>query len=168
MINNSLNLDISVCDPRQLKSIIPVPGKAAKYREKAKLTHYAKKIESVGGIFSPFVIESFGRWGDAARKVFKGILDHMSLHSSNSFGQFPKAWLSHYWKARITMALHRQACVGMHKRIAAVIRTRQGTLKHKDNDMDYPFLETDDHCCFLRAVRPLAGESSSFLEIGSL
>jgi len=54
----SMNIDVSITDPRSMQSKSASAGKAAEMREKEKIKHYAAMIESTGSLFSPFVIES--------------------------------------------------------------------------------------------------------------
>jgi hypothetical protein len=118
----ALNIDVSVTDPRQLSIKRPVPGRAAQIREAEKMKKYSGNITRAGSLFSPFVLESFGRWGDSARDLFSHLMEKVPLESDQSF--LPKSWISHFWKAKITMAMHKQACFGMHSRIKSIILNR--------------------------------------------
>jgi hypothetical protein len=146
----SLNIDVSVTDPRQICLATAIPGKAADTREKQKIAHYGQIYKEAGQIFSPFVLESFGRWGVLARKTFKNIMDHMELHGSQAFFHLPKSRIAHYWRAKITMAMHRQACIGIHRRISSVIQSRQG-IKNQKN-LAIPVVEKNDPCAVLCAL----------------
>jgi hypothetical protein len=145
----SLNLDVSITDPRQLHFAKPVPGKAALMREKEKISIYGETFKKAGAIFSPFVLESFGRWGDNARTIFKEIVDHMSIHGSQAFFHLPRTRVVQYWRSKITMAMHRQASIGLHLRINALNQWRQG-IKNSKNYL-VPVVEFDDPCAVLCA-----------------
>jgi hypothetical protein len=146
----SLNIDVAVCDPRQLRGTTPEPGKAAKMREQVKNKHYLERIERTGSKFHPFVLESFGRWGEEARQIFDQIIERMTFHGSTTFFNLPKSWIVHYWRSRITMALHRQACIGMHKRINALKQSYRGL---SGNFVNPPFVETHDPCAAFLAIK---------------
>lgn len=52
-------------------------GAAAKRRENAKKSKYRHAAELEGFTFIPFVVEAYGRWGDAAEKAFRDALAHL-------------------------------------------------------------------------------------------
>jgi hypothetical protein len=147
-----LSIDVAVTDPRQLRDKSPCQGKAASVLEKVKRKHYGPIYEKAGAIFSPFVVESFGRWGNCARQLFDLVIQKMHIDGTRASSSLPKPWLVHYWRSRITMALHRQACIGIHKRITSLILWKRGI---KCDDNPSAFVEMDDPCSSLLAFQPL-------------
>ena len=116
--SKSLNLDISITDPRSLNvsKKVPSPGAAAKAREDQKIRKYGKELDPAITIFFPFVMELFGRWGTKTRYIFKKIVrlwcDREGLSVSI---------ISHRWKTLLTSQM---MLVGMrealHKKSLAV------------------------------------------------
>ena len=108
--------DHSVADPRQTGlTVKPVPGKVAKKREYLKITEYQSDLARQGTRFGTFVLESFGRWGYRIRVHFKDliskIINNLKLHACS----LVQSVVTHYWRCKkITLAMHRQACLGMH------------------------------------------------------
>ena len=67
--------DHSIADPRQSGLFVqPKPGKAANKREQSKKVKYQNELAKQGTKFSPFVLESYGRWGYRTRHIFKQIV----------------------------------------------------------------------------------------------
>ena len=46
-----------------------------------------------------------------------------------------KDLVTHYWRSRITMAMHRQACLGMHQRIQRRIKKKKFAHQHSNTSM---------------------------------
>eukprot|EP01036_Dinobryon_divergens_P029340 gene29340-38419_t len=118
--------DHSIADPRQSGLVAKaIPGKAAKKREFSKITKYKNDLARQGMRFGPFVLESYGRWGYRTRVYFKHliakIIENSKLHACSLDGSV----ITHYWRCKITLAMHRQACLGMHSRIHALQRHYQ-------------------------------------------
>jgi hypothetical protein len=145
----SLNIDVSITDPRQLHLSKAIPGKAAEMREIHKKQIYGQIYKKAGHMFSPFVIESFGRWGSLAKKTFRAVMDYMAVHGSQAFSHLPKSRVVNYWRAKVTMAMHRQACIGVHQRIQSIIQSRQGVNKKEGQPL--PVSERYDPCAVLCA-----------------
>ena len=113
--------DHSIADPRQSGlSVQPKPGKAANKRELSKKVKYQNELAKQGTKFSPFVLESYGRWGYRTRHIFKQIVLKVKENSSQHVCSLDHSVLTHYWRCKITLAMHRQACLGMHCRIHAL------------------------------------------------
>jgi ribonuclease HI len=118
--------DHSIADPRQSGLVAKtIPGKAAKKREISKITKYKNDLARQGMRFGPFVLESYGRWGYRTRVYFKHliakIIENSKLHACSLDGSV----ITHYWRCKITLAMHRQACLGMNSRIHALQRHYQ-------------------------------------------
>ncbi len=77
-------------------------GKAAKDREDYKIKKYRNIYANQSSAFEPFVVESFGRFGDRTRDVFNEIVDR--VHAAKP--HYSVSFLKHYWKSRIVIALH--------------------------------------------------------------
>jgi hypothetical protein len=119
-----LNIDTSIIDIRQQKyctAVVPA-GKAALDRENEKNIKYLDQFLSINAIFMPFILESHGRWGLTARKIFSALIDRVMQHHQTAW--CTRSQMSHYWKSRITMSMHRAACRGIHKRIVEVVKFR--------------------------------------------
>ncbi len=117
-----ITFDTSVTDPRQYVLLKPQPGKAAKIREKSKIKKYSEDIAKAGALFQPFILESFGRWGPITRAIFKQLITRVMQTSTINSLSITKDVITHYWRTRITMAMHRQASLGMHQRIQKLIK----------------------------------------------
>jgi hypothetical protein len=122
----SLGIDISVIDPRgtsyhRIRKPIP-PGKAAKDREKDKFDKYQEAYVGQHCQFEPFVLESFGRFGNSTRDLFNQVVDRVQA----SKDQYSFSYLKQYWRARIVMALHICACNGVKDRMEEVTARRKG------------------------------------------
>ena len=115
--------DQSIADPRQTGlSAKPIPGKAAKKREYSKIEKFKNDLARQGTRFEPFVIESFGRWGYKTRIIFKNLVSKIKNNSKLYACSLDENIITHHWRCKITMAMHRQACLGMHCRILALQR----------------------------------------------
>ena len=158
----SMNIDVSITNPRSIQSKSASAGKAAEIREKEKVKHYAEMIESTGSLFSPFVIESFGRWGNHARQLFKSLIERIITNSARSSFHFQKSSIVYYWKAKITMALHRQACTGLHVRINNFIQRKQGIKQEKLSEKQNWSQERHFSCNNLKAVSARNGGMRRF------
>jgi hypothetical protein len=118
--------DHSIADPRQSGlSLKPIPGKAAKKREHSKVNKFRDNFARQGTRFEPFVLESFGRWGYRTRIIFKDFISKLKENSKLHACSLDKSVLPHYWRCKITLAMHRQACLGMHTRIKVLRRHNQ-------------------------------------------
>jgi hypothetical protein len=98
-VSKSLNLDISITDPRFLYGAkkIPIPGLAARNREEQKIRKYVKELDPDVTVFHPFVLEVFGRWGTRTRAIFSQIVRKWCAREGLSESE-----VSHRWKVNIT------------------------------------------------------------------
>ena len=97
----SMDIDVRITSPTSLslEVKIPVPGSQAAIVERKKINKYRETIEANGGLFEPFIIELYGRWGISAREnIFKPLL--LKLVDNG----WDRGIASHYWTRRITMA----------------------------------------------------------------
>ncbi len=121
-----MGVDISVVDPRSTKfHRVRTPiaaGAAAKDREVYKIKKYQDAYVSQHVLFEPFVLESFGRFGDGTRALFSQVVDRICAIKD----QHAAAYQKPYWKARIVMALHINACNGVKDRMDGVLARRGG------------------------------------------
>ena len=118
--------DHSIADPRQSGlSLKPIPGKAAKKREHSKVNKFRDNLARQGTRFEPFVLESYGRWGFRTRIIFKDLISKIKENSKLHACSLDKSVLTHFWRCKITLAMHRQACLGMHTRIKVLQRHHQ-------------------------------------------
>ena len=118
--------DHSIADPRQSGlSVKPIPGKAAKKREYLKLKKFHGTLARQGTRFGPFVLESYGRWGYRTRITFKELISKITQNSKLHACSLDKSVITHYWRCKITLTMHRQACLGMHSRIHVLQRHYQ-------------------------------------------
>jgi hypothetical protein len=121
-----MGVDISVVDPRSTKfkrvrtSI--AAGAAAKDREEHKIRKYQDAYVSQHVLFEPFVLESFGRFGNGTRALFNQVVDRICAVKDQHVAAYQKP----YWKARIVMALHINACHGVKDRMEGVLARRGG------------------------------------------
>ena len=128
-----ITFDASITDPRQFVLMSPQPGKAAKVREREKIKKHEPDMSKSGAIFRPFVLESFGRWGPVTRVIFKELVSRVMQSSNTHSLSLSKDTVTHYWRSKITMAMHRQASLGMQQRIT--IRIRQLTAAKKQTSL---------------------------------
>ena len=145
-----MGIDISIADPRQSGlTVKSIPGKAAKKREYSKIQKFKNDLARQGTRFGPFVLESYGRWGYRTRIIFKQlismIMDNSKLHAC-ALDQ--SVIITHHWRSKITLAMHKQACLGMHNRIHVLQRhhrleacLKQVTLSEKIIQVK-PFVES--------------------------
>jgi hypothetical protein len=64
-----------------------------------KIDKYRSTVEANGGLFEPFGLELYGRWGEAARSnVFKPLVTKLEDNG------WDRSIASHYWCCRITLA----------------------------------------------------------------
>jgi hypothetical protein len=121
-----LGVDISVVDPRSTKfQRVRKPiaaGAAAKDREVYKIKKYQDAYVSQHVAFEAFVLESFGRFGNGTRALFNQVVDRVSEGKD----QYSSAYHKQYWKSRIVMALHINACHGVKERMDGVLARRSG------------------------------------------
>jgi hypothetical protein len=116
-----MGIDNSIADPRQTGlTVKPIPGKAAKKREYSKIKKYRTDLARQGTRFEPFVLESYGRWGYRTRVIFKQLISKIMDNSKLHAGALDQSVVTHYWRCKVTLAMHRQACLGMHCRIHAL------------------------------------------------
>jgi ribonuclease HI len=144
-----MGMDISIADPRQSGlTVKSIPGKAAKKREYSKIQKFKNDLARQGTRFEPFVLESYGRWGYRTRIIFKQlismIMDNSKLHAC----ALDQSVITHHWRSKITLAMHKQACLGMHNRIHVLQRhhrlkacLKQVTLSEKIIQVK-PFVES--------------------------
>jgi len=123
---SSLSLDVSIIDPRGAVYSSTcselLPGKAANDKEQVKIRKYGAIYAGQGCLFEPFVLESFGRFGHRTRKIFQELLQRVFA----AHDYLPLAYHKLFWKTRILMALHRNAAIGVKKRMDNVLRRRKG------------------------------------------
>ena len=77
-----------------------------------------------GSIFRPFVLESFGRREPITRVILTELIARVMQTTQTYSLPISKDLVTHYWRSRITMAMHRQACLGMHQRIQRRIKKK--------------------------------------------
>ena len=130
-----ITFDASVTDPRQFVPVNPQPGKAAQTREKEKIKKYENDMHKSGSIFRPFVLESFGRWGPITRVIFTELIARVMQTTQTYSLPISKDLVTHYWRSRITMAMHRQACLGMHQRIQRRLKKKNFAHQHSNTSM---------------------------------
>ena len=124
-----ITFDASITDPRQFVLMSPQPGKAAKVREREKIKKHEPDMSKSGAIFRPFVLESFGRWGPVTRVIFKELVSRVMQSSNTHSLSLSKDTVTHYWRSKITMAMHRQASLDMQQRIKTRIRQLKAAKK---------------------------------------
>jgi hypothetical protein len=121
-----LSIDCSIIDCRNDQYVnnwgSVVAGQAASDREKQKIQDYGPLYLAQGYLFKPFVMESLGRFGVRTSKLFDDLVAR--VHAARDFMSL--ASHKQYWRARIGMALHRNAAIGMCGRMKNVLRRRRG------------------------------------------
>jgi hypothetical protein len=121
-----LSIDFSIIDCRNEQYTTSwsaaMPGQAAKDREQYKIKKYGPKYAEQGYAFEPFVMESFGRFGARTAKLFDELAAR--VHTARSY--MPLSYHKQFWRSRLVMALHRNAATGVKKRMANVMRRRDG------------------------------------------
>jgi ribonuclease HI len=118
--------DNSIADPRQTGlTVKPIPGKASKKREYSKIEKFQNDLARQGTKFEPFVLESFGRWGYRTRLIFKQLISKIKDNSKLHAFSLDESVITHYWRCKISLAMHRQACLGIHCRIHVLQRHHQ-------------------------------------------
>jgi hypothetical protein len=121
-----LGIDVSVTDPRQAlyhRVRDPIaPGRASKDREKHKIDKYTEAFVSQHCQFEPFVLESFGRFGNRTRSLFNQVVDRVQASNDSQSSPFMK----NHWRMRVVMALHINACSGVKERMDEVLLGRRG------------------------------------------
>jgi hypothetical protein len=132
-----LGVDVSVVDPRSTKfNRVRTPiaaGAAAKDREVYKIKKYQDAFVSQHVVFEPFVLESYGRFGPGTRALFDQVVDRICAVED----QHAAAYQKPYWKARIVMALHINACHGFKERMDGVLARRGGLTSGVESTKDY-------------------------------
>jgi hypothetical protein len=98
---HSLDIDVRITSPTSLskRASAPAPGTQAAKIEQEKIDKYRSTVEANGGLFEPFGLELYGRWGEAARSnVFKPLVTKLEDNG------WDRSIASHYWCCRITLA----------------------------------------------------------------
>jgi hypothetical protein len=140
--------DISVIDPRSLLSQnrngrqIHEPGDAAAKREKEKIAKHAVLTANNDAVFKPLIIESFGRWGEEARKLFKELIILLQERTGAQ-----KSSLTAYWRSRITFSLFKTAALGLRRRAQDInINTPSSNNVWKDGVCEQFDYYRSQHC----------------------
>ena len=89
------------------------------------MNKFRDNLARQGTRFEPFVLESYGRWGYRTRIIFKDLISKIKENSKLHACSLDKSVLTHFWRCKITLAMHRQACLGMHTRIKVLQRHHQ-------------------------------------------
>lgn len=105
------------------------PERAARAREAEKVRKYRNFIPQ-NAVFIPLVVETFGRWGPAARTVLHKCIDRLA-----DITLLPKAALMNYWKQRLTVTLQRSLMEGFKQR-ASKVACRGSLEKDESNRLD--------------------------------
>jgi hypothetical protein len=82
-------IDVSVINPTA-KSYLPT-GKYAAHREKQKTKRYKQLARSEGCEFVPFVMESYGAWGEEATNFLRKISDEYSSDEEEAAAFYRRA-----------------------------------------------------------------------------
>ncbi len=120
-----MGIDVSVVDPRQVKyhritkSI--KPGTAARDREEDKVKKYSADYVNQNCQFEPFVLESFGRFGNRTRSLFNQVVERVLASKNAQSSPFMK----NNWRMRVVMALHISASNGVKERMDEVLLGRK-------------------------------------------
>jgi len=130
-----LTFDVAVTDPRQFALIKPQPGKASITKEKSKINKYEKELSKFGALFQPFVLESFGRWGPLSRLIFKELISRAMATSATHSLSLSRPVVAHYWRTKITLAMHRQANLGMYQRIQRRLKSEMNKSNNNSEDI---------------------------------
>jgi hypothetical protein len=116
-----------IINPDQLKynDHVVKAEKAAEDGELLKVVKYSPIITATNSLFSPMVIEIYGRMGPQSRKLFNDLtLKLMSTGAGSSFfDSLGKA--RQYFRARLLIATHRGLAHGFLCRIADILYRRQ-------------------------------------------
>ena len=124
-------LKSSICNEQYARSWGAIlPGQAAKDREKDKIHKYGSLYADLGYVFKPCVVESFGRFGDRTAKLFDDLVTR--VYAAKNY--IPLAYHKQFWRTRILMAMHRNAALGVKRRMDKVLRRRKG-LDDSDNSV---------------------------------
>ena len=131
-----MELDVSVTDPRV--NIPPggggipekylIPGAQAAEREKQKCDKYEAEVTKVGASFFPIVVETFGRFGEGARKSLTLV--------QVSISGIPIHVLRTYWTQRLLVAMRLAALKGA-RRLALVVTRGRGVVDENANLEDF-------------------------------
>ena len=156
-----ITFDAAVTDPRQLVLVKPKAGKAANAKEKFKIKKYSEDLSNAGAVFKPFVLESFGRWGPITRAIFKELISSVMQSSTVNSLSLTKDIITHYWRTRITMAMHRQASLGLHQRIQKQMKADRYTSKNARRPSYLSILKffPESPAAYYSSYRPLATSS---------
>jgi hypothetical protein len=123
-----LDIDVTIVDQSAL------PGAKSAAAEAAKGKLYNEHIQSAGGLFKPFVIETYGRWGAEARNyIFPHLIDRIV-----TIRGWDRSIASNYWKTRITLA---SMVTGMS---LLINRVKQLQVDRITDDMDDELLIPED------------------------
>jgi hypothetical protein len=140
--------DVSVADPRALPLGQYVNGESRKNdvgtaASKAEARKY-KDYEELCPVevnatrlceFKPLIFESFGRWGDDARTVFKHLVERIVKRSG-----LAKSTVSAYWRARLCFAMHKTAAYGTRKMAFAQAGLGPQRSSEELNEVDWEWL----------------------------
>ena len=92
------------------------PGQTAYNGEQKKIRKYATICSQTESTFRPLIIEDQGRMGDSTRITTNDLIMRVLLHCTGVLNPMEDTFSKCYWTARIIMAMHRSACVGVKSR----------------------------------------------------
>ena len=108
-----------------------IPGAQAAEREKQKCDKYEAEVTKVGASFFPIVVETFGRFGEGARKLLTLVLTR-----AESISGIPIHVLRTYWTQRLLVAMRLAALKGA-RRLALVVTRGRGVVDENANLEDF-------------------------------
>jgi hypothetical protein len=126
VLGQAVDVDVSVTDPRSQREEFTTASLASRIpsaierRERHKWTKYADRVHQAGGSFTPFVLSIYGKWGKAARWLFK-LLKSMLANGSGEEKQ--RQSTVRYWRNRITVAVDKAAIVALGRRHRSNLKT---------------------------------------------
>jgi len=133
----SMDIDVKITDPRALETRKkpPDPGTQAAFGEKEKIDKYAEAVgDSCGGLFSPFVMETFGRWGERSRSVFSTLVERLVIITG-----WKKSSATSYWRTRVSLAMHVTGMRLAMNKVAAMERSKE--IHQLELELEDPFLD---------------------------
>ena len=107
--------DVMITDPISSQLTLTnstVSGRAALNAERIKNAKFLENSSAAQMLFSPFVFETYGRWGPSLGKFFTTLMNHGSVFTGIEVGS-----LTNYWRRRISFVLQKSIAVGILSRM---------------------------------------------------
>ena len=116
--------EVMITNSAQERAGLLRPGQSVYNGEQKKIRKYAAICSQTESTFRPLVIEDQGRMGDSTRITANDLIRHVLLRRTGLLNPMEDALTKRYWTARIIMAMHRSACLGVKSRATNIALAR--------------------------------------------